>query len=179
MYAGKAYKSVFCTTWLINFFLCLLVAWILFKGLAAPTVPPFFITFSISTILIFFIAKTVSYILLALSDRSGFSIVTSIFILFEIICVTLGTVAIFISRRYEPFVLFNRAPIEWLQNRRFIVAIFTALFIVIFIVQLFSINRYATIVKKDSISSRTYEAARRKATPYHNNKEVLSLNHRF
>ncbi|KAE9548793.1 hypothetical protein FO519_007994 [Halicephalobus sp. NKZ332] len=144
------------------------------KAIASPTVPPFFITLALGIFIFLFCAASVSYVLFTITVRPGVGFVTIIFIISELLCALLTTLALFVSRRYDPFVLFSHAPVEWVQNHRWLAVVFAGLFLPIFVFQIFAINRYSAAVSEDGdddeYEDRTIRnAARRKATPYHGN----------
>uniref|UniRef100_A0AC34RT73 NADH dehydrogenase subunit 6 n=1 Tax=Panagrolaimus sp. JU765 TaxID=591449 RepID=A0AC34RT73_9BILA len=116
----KAYKSIFCSCWCLSLLLTIFVIFLLIKAIASPTVPPFYATCSLSLFIFLFVAASVSYVLFAVSERYGLAILTIIFIVAELICGLITILAIFVSPRYDPFILFSRAPIEWIQNHRWL-----------------------------------------------------------
>ena len=89
----------------------------------------------------------------------------------EILSVLFATLVIFVSPRYDPFVLFSHAPVEWIQNHRWLPIVFTGLFLPLLVFEIFAVNRYSAAVAEDDDDAdiTIRNAARRKATPYHGN----------
>uniref|UniRef100_A0A7E4V3Q0 MARVEL domain-containing protein n=1 Tax=Panagrellus redivivus TaxID=6233 RepID=A0A7E4V3Q0_PANRE len=184
MSAGKIFKSIYSGCLFINFVIILLIGFVVVRAIIATTVPPFFITFTLCAVMSLFVAATTSYVLLSCSDRPSMAVVAIIFTIAEILVTIIAVISIFATRRFEAYILFSRAPIEWLQNRRWIAVVAAAILIPLHAVQIFALanlaNAKITVDGSDGDDERSaYAHARRKATPYHNNKEMLSNLKRF
>uniref|UniRef100_A0A915EIT2 Uncharacterized protein n=1 Tax=Ditylenchus dipsaci TaxID=166011 RepID=A0A915EIT2_9BILA len=148
MATGMFYKVAFAASWLANLLLFCLVSYVLVEALTTNNKDldkemqlGIYISFIVFVVL--FMCFTVSFVVF-LARKTYFTLVMAIvFIVGQFLCVLVTSLSLFSSEEKEPNVRYKDDPVQWIIDRRWLPLLFAVVFLPLFGLQIFMINRYA------------------------------------
>jgi len=168
----RYYKAAFTLGWIANLALWILVVYVLIKTLLAPVEAPFGVAFSFAAFSLLFVLFSIA-LGVHIKTRSYVSLIlTILFMVGQFICVLVTTITIFADERIHEKITFSDAPVAWIQSHRWLPILFSVVFLPLFAIQIYVINRHAQS-HKTLTTNGTDDAAdyQRKATPYHSQQK--------
>ncbi|KAI6203643.1 hypothetical protein M3Y94_00580600 [Aphelenchoides besseyi] len=167
---GKYYKTAFAVGWIANLALWILVVWVLIRALIAPLEQSTFVIAAFVIFTLLFIGLTIAFVLFLRTKNYYVMLAVIVFIVSQFMVVLSFTLAIYSDDRIIEHVKFADDPIVWIQNRRWLPIAFSVVFLPLFLVEIYVINRYSQHVKPPT-ASNDENGYQRKATPYHTQKD--------
>lgn len=167
MAKGQLYKIAFAASWLANLMLFCLVSYVLVESLTTTNEEldhemqlGIYISFVVFAIL--FICFTASFVIF-LARKTYLTLVMAIvFIVGQFLCVLVTSLSLFSSDQKDPNVRYREDPVQWIIDRRWLPLLFAVVFLPLFALQIFMINRYANSMGLSS----SRESEDRKSAPY-------------
>jgi len=164
----RYYKPAFIFGWIANLALWLLAVFVLVKCWFAPIGQPFGVVFAFAAFALLFVLFSIA-LAIHLKTRNYISlIITIVFIILQFICVLLTTITIFSDERIYDKWYFSDNPTAWITKHRWLPILFSVVFLPLFIIQIFVINRQSqTHQTLNTTANDEATDFQRKATPYH------------
>ncbi|KAI1726923.1 hypothetical protein Ddc_04199 [Ditylenchus destructor] len=174
MARSQVYKAVFALGWLANFVLFCLVAFVLvqiFLNKGPEDNGYWGITLAFAIFVFLFFGFTISVVVFSIRKTYHTLIAVIVFIVGQLLCVLVTSLSL-IATDKEKFLpgggqTFKQDPIGWISVRRWLPILFAIVFLPLFLIQIFVINRYAS-----RLGLASQNDTGRKSTPYHAEEKI-------
>jgi len=146
---GRLYQTVFLLSYVANFVLFLLVSFVLVKTLSASTessqqeFSDLAVIISFSVFILLFICFSVAYVAFIVRKTYLSVVLVVVFMVGQALCVLITALSLFSRDDVDETKSFPEDPITWIITRRWIPILFAIVFLPLFGVQIFIVNRYA------------------------------------
>ena len=173
------YRAIFGIFWIASLILFGLSIFILGLGIRAGNVFEDVVTlFPFASFIVLFICFTLTFGIFMKKRHNIAMILSLVLLVGEFLCVLVTSIALIsddqdrnMTLETDPDVLYNisfyKNPILWLKLHHWIIYIFDAIYLPLFVIQIYFINRYANLFGVQTKSINQRDGSSRKTTPYH------------